>query len=135
VSLPDFPVGVVPTVPQIFPAPNGRHAAALNEDGTINTRDNPAKAGSVITFRATGTGWMDADAGQIATEARNTSCRSVRINYRTAEVFYAGTSPGLLNAVTQVNARLPRELNADTALMELQAGARSASARIFVTPQ
>ncbi len=133
VSLPDFPVTVVPTVPQIFSRPDGRYAAALNEDGTVNSRDNPAKAGSVISFWATGTGWMDADAGKIAPEARNTSCCTVRINYRAAEVLYAGTSPGLLNAVTQINARLPQQLNADTALIELQAGARIASTRVFTT--
>ncbi|MCC6394490.1 MAG: SBBP repeat-containing protein [Bryobacterales bacterium] len=133
--LPDFPAKVVPTLPQIFPSPDGLYAAALNEDGTINSSGNPAKAGSVITFWATATGWMDADAGHLAKEARNTSCCTVRINYRSAEVLYAGTSPGLLNAVTQINVRLPQQLNNDSALIELEADGRSASARVFVTPQ
>lgn len=132
--LPDFPARVVPTRPRIFLI-EGSHAAALNEDGTINSRGNPAKPGSVIAFWATGTGWMDADAGQPATEARNTACCAVRINYRSAEVLYAGTSPGLLHAVTQVNARLPGELHGDSALIELESGGKSASARVFVTSQ
>jgi uncharacterized protein (TIGR03437 family) len=42
---------VVQTAPGVFLAGDG-FAAALNEDGTINSADNPAKQGSIVTARS-----------------------------------------------------------------------------------
>jgi uncharacterized protein (TIGR03437 family) len=46
---------VLPAVPGVFTV-DGTHAAALNQDGTINSPDNPAPAGSIVSVFATGLG-------------------------------------------------------------------------------
>ncbi len=97
-------------------------AAVLNQDGTRNSDANPARAGSVITFFATG--WQSnlaplAD-GQIATAADNHVCASgctITAQIPGIGIFippvdipstieYAGPSPGTVAAVTQFNIRL-----------------------------
>ncbi len=57
-----FPVNVLPVLPGIFTT-NGVQAVVTNEDGTMNSPTNPAAAGSVIHFLATGLGPLDS-AGQ-----------------------------------------------------------------------
>jgi uncharacterized protein (TIGR03437 family) len=46
---------VVKAAPGVFTV-DGRHAAALNEDGTVNSAANPARPGSVVSIFATGLG-------------------------------------------------------------------------------
>jgi len=46
---------VVQTAPGVFTV-DGTYAAALNQDGTVNTATNPAQAGSVVSIFATGMG-------------------------------------------------------------------------------
>jgi uncharacterized protein (TIGR03437 family) len=46
---------VAQTAPGVFTV-DGTYAAALNQDGTINTATNPAQAGSVVSIFATGMG-------------------------------------------------------------------------------
>jgi uncharacterized protein (TIGR03437 family) len=57
-----FPIIVLPVLPGIFTT-NGWQALATNENGTMNSPSNPAAAGSVIHFLATGLGPLDS-AGQ-----------------------------------------------------------------------
>jgi hypothetical protein len=47
-SGPEFLAGVLPAIPQIF--------AVVNQDGTLNTADNPARAGSIMTAWVGGSG-------------------------------------------------------------------------------
>ena len=48
-------VPVQPVTPEIFLS-SGLYAAALNEDGTINSAGNPAPVGSIVSVFATGLG-------------------------------------------------------------------------------
>jgi uncharacterized protein (TIGR03437 family) len=59
VALPDFRVAIDSAAPQVFRNPDGS-AAALNQDGSVNSRSNPAPAGSYFSIWATGTGFVPA---------------------------------------------------------------------------
>lgn len=83
-------VTVAAANPGLF-ADNGR-AAALNQDGTVNSSTYPATQGSIISLFGTGLGAAHAATVTIA-------------GYDTA-VLYAGPAPGL-PGVFQVNARVP----------------------------
>ena len=105
------PFRVVPIgeQPQVFRSTIGK-AAALNEDGTINSADNAAKLGSIVTI--------------FANNGTNASARSRRRRGMTAfasfalcaitlgpylaraTVTYAGSAPGLVDAIASVNFRL-----------------------------
>jgi uncharacterized protein (TIGR03437 family) len=85
-------VAVVDAAPALFADTTGQ-AAAINEDGTLNSTSNPAARGSIIVLYGTGLGVS----GQPVT---------VQISGISADVLYAGTvagEPGLF----QVNARVP----------------------------
>ena len=94
--------------------PNGQgQAAALNQDGTLNSRDNPAALGSVIVLYATGLGLFDQaleDGEVISTEPPFAGLRqpvTVLIGSLEAEVLYAGPAPGYVAGLVQINARIP----------------------------
>jgi uncharacterized protein (TIGR03437 family) len=85
-------VAVVDAAPALFADSTGQ-AAAINEDGTLNSPSNPAARGSIIVLYGTGIGVS----GQPVT---------VQISGISADVLYAGGvagNPGLF----QVNARVP----------------------------
>src|SRR5208282_2969561 len=56
-------LSVVLSEPEVFqntpPMPAGGAAIALNQDGSINSPDNPAAGGSIVTIWATGAGLLD----------------------------------------------------------------------------
>ena len=86
--------------------------AALNEDGTINSQDNPAKTGSVVSIFGTGQGLADRPQvdGALADAPFATPLLPVRVTTFGGDelpVLYAGAAPGLINGVLQVNFRLP----------------------------
>jgi len=94
-------VTVADTVPAIFTAANGTgQAAALNQDGSFNSPDNPAERGSVIVLFATGEGRTKPD-GIIPVLPV-----SVRIGGYSADILYAGEAPGFAGLL-QVNAVVP----------------------------
>jgi uncharacterized protein (TIGR03437 family) len=101
---------VVSSQPAIFT--NGVSAAALNQDGTINSVSNPAKLGSIVTVWATGAGLVyptPAD-GDVATAAQHYGCCFVVVNNdEYADVLYAGAAPGMVAGVVQINFRLPSD--------------------------
>lgn len=107
-SIPDFPVTVTGADPEVFRQPDG-YAAALNEDGTVNSSLHPAKNGSVVTLWITGADLSEygLSDSQVAVAARNLDCCRVHVFGTEAAVLYAGPSPGLLPAVIQINIRLP----------------------------
>ena len=85
----------VAAAPGIFTVSGGTgQAAALNEDGTVNSESNPAARGSIVVLYLTG------DGGAAIT---------VTIGSYSADVLYAGPAPGYLG-LTQVNAVVPVEL-------------------------
>jgi uncharacterized protein (TIGR03437 family) len=88
--------------------------AILNQDGSVNTPQNPAERGSIVSLFGTGEGETE-PAGQDGKLASNTPPRprlpvSVTIGGREADVLYAGGAPGLVAGVIQVNAQVPADL-------------------------
>ncbi|MBY0508065.1 MAG: hypothetical protein K2X03_29400 [Bryobacteraceae bacterium] len=102
------------TAPGIFTV-DGRRAAALNQDGSVNSPQNPASPGSVLVLFLTGEGLTTPPAadGELipANNLRQPRGRvRVRLNdaeLPASEVFYAGSAPGLVSGLMQINFRLP----------------------------
>lgn len=84
--------------------------AILNQDYTVNSASNPAKAGSVILLYGPGGGALQASAtdGALAMGAELLQANvSVLVGGQPAQVLYAGTAPGLVNGLVQINVQLP----------------------------
>jgi uncharacterized protein (TIGR03437 family) len=95
-----YPVWILASTPQAFPT-------VLNQDGTINSQTNPAHAGSIVTFYATGwqSNFSPLTDGQVATAAQNVcpgSCQAVPA----ATVVYGGAAPGIVAGVSQLNIQI-----------------------------
>jgi uncharacterized protein (TIGR03437 family) len=99
---PAFPLQIVNSTATAYPA-------VLNQDGTINSQTNPAKAGSIITFYATGfqTNFYPLADGQVATVAHDYCGTLCLVNPPTATIVYGGAAPGIVAGVTQFNVQLP----------------------------
>ncbi|HSB17623.1 MAG TPA: hypothetical protein VLE22_24450 [Bryobacteraceae bacterium] len=129
---------VAPVRPGIFTvgSPDGRHAAALNEDGSINSSSTPATLGSVIVLFATGEGLTEPVVedglvlGSMLPKPRlpvsvvfSSSCSGFYCYYyyygrgpESEEALYAGGAPGLVAGVLQVNVRIPRNASDEVKL-------------------
>ena len=95
VKVAGLPSQVVSATPGIFTTGNGTgQAAAVNEDGTLNSASNPAARGSVVVFYATGQ-------GQAAP-----SIVSLKIGLYPTQLLYAGSAPGF-PGLMQINAQVP----------------------------
>jgi uncharacterized protein (TIGR03437 family) len=88
-------------------------ARALNEDGSVNSADNPAPKGSVVTIFATGLGTTTPDLtdGAIAKQPLLVvdSLVEIRIGSKQAEVVFAGGVEGQVAGMSQVKARVPAD--------------------------
>jgi uncharacterized protein (TIGR03437 family) len=107
---PAFPVVLTQALPQVFRNADGS-AVALNQDGSLNTAQNPAQLGSIVSIWLTGTADLQLPVGQITTKAVN-SCSACEIEFyspqnpqpmQQATVLYAGPAPGLVSGFTQIN--------------------------------
>ncbi len=90
----------------------GGQVAALNQDNTVNSEENPAARGSIIQLFGTGQGVVpgappdgEAPSGQIQTDVKP------RVIVNTgfvdeADVVFSGLAPGLVG-VWQINVRIP----------------------------
>lgn len=93
---------IAPAVPGLFTIGNG--AAAINQDGTINSPEHPAPVGSVVQLFGTGMGPLTADQRlAIHCEAYGPGGPGGGM-----EILYAGAAPGLAG-VQQVNVRIHRD--------------------------
>ena len=125
--------------PGVFTADSsGRgQAVVVNEDGSLNSAANPASRGSVIVLYATGEGQTNPGGvdGKLAIGvdlAKPLLPVQVRVNGTIADVQYAGSAPGLVAGLMQVNVRLPDGLPAASALpLVLNVG--GANSRLDVT--
>lgn len=96
--------------PEIFKLPTGQ-AAALNSDGTVNTKENPAQAGSVVSVFGTGAsnwplGTRDGSVNPLSPLVY-VSVGAVAGNQAYTPVPFAGAAPGLVAGVFQINVQLP----------------------------
>jgi uncharacterized protein (TIGR03437 family) len=121
---------VVPSAPGVFTIDaSGRgRVAALNQDYTVNSPDNPARRGTVIQIFATGEGQTEPPGitGRITTPSdlkRPILPVTARIDGRTVQVLYAGSAPAAIAGAFQVNLFIPedQEFN-DYANLELTVG-------------
>jgi uncharacterized protein (TIGR03437 family) len=86
-------------------------AAAINQDGTINSPTNPAPAGSVVALYATGLG-QTSPPGVDGQPLNNLNAKygadvQVTVNGQPAVVQYAGPAPGFAG-LTQINVIIPQ---------------------------
>ena len=83
----------------------------LNQDATPNSASNPALEGSVVVLYATGGGQTDPPSvsGSLTAEPwpKPHFPVSVTVGGLPAETLYAGTAPGLLAGLLQLNVRIP----------------------------
>ncbi len=93
--------------PALFTASRNGYgqAAALNQNGSINSTRQPAAPGSIVVVYATGA----------------TIPPVITVGARPAEVLFSGPAPGLPLGVQQINLRLPSDLPSGDALVNLGA--------------
>lgn len=104
-------VPVAASAPGIFTILAGRGAAvAINQDGKLNSPDDPAPRGSIVTLYATGEGLTDpagADGRPAAAPfPKPTLAVGLSVGGYPAEILFAGEAPGFAGLM-QINARLP----------------------------
>ena len=110
-------VPLLPAVPGIFTLSSSGfgNAAAINQDGTINSGDNPASRGSIVAIFATGAGQTDppGEDGKLALDELPVPLLpiSAEIGGLPARVFYTGAAPGFVAGALQVNVQVPQELD------------------------
>jgi uncharacterized protein (TIGR03437 family) len=109
-----FPMPVVPAVPGIFTIDSSGvgQAIVLNQDGTVNSANNPAPVGSVITLYATGAGQFKPPLSDgFVVDADDPPIPALPVTARVggldAAISYAGAAPGAVAGVLQVNLQLP----------------------------
>ena len=134
----EFAATVAGADPQIFQTPDGL-AVAINQDGSLNSPEHPAKPGDIAAIWATGTGttpvYSGLEDGKIATGAQDLGCCQV---YAAGplRVLYGGTAPGAVSGVVQVNFQLPDSASyfGDSIALTISAHDRSSSSvRLYVT--
>lgn len=107
--------GISQSAPALFTtnASGSGQAAALNEDGGLNSPLSPAAPGSIVVLYLTGTGELNPrgiEGGRAGAEAvpyALVNPLTVEIDGQSAEVLFAGQAPGQLFGLTQVNLRVP----------------------------
>jgi uncharacterized protein (TIGR03437 family) len=103
---------VSPAAPGIFTQDSSGTGAGivLNADYTLNSPANPAPAGSVVSLYANGGGTYSPslEDGQQDVYADNLTAKvQVSLNGTSALVSYAGSAPGLVAGVVQINFQIP----------------------------
>ena len=103
-----FPIPLGRPTPSLFTM-SGSQAAAINSDGTLNSRSNPAGLDTIVLLFGTGGGPTRTPLpdGAVATEALWLAGDvRVFVGGIEADILYAGVAPGLVSAVVQYNIRL-----------------------------
>ena len=96
------------------------YASALNQDGSVNTQDNPAPVGSIVSIFATGLGLTTPPLPDGSVVLPPLPIQDYRISvlflvgfnwneprFGSAEVLYAGPAPYAIQGLTQINFRVP----------------------------
>ncbi len=116
-------VPVQPASPALFSLQSngGGSGAILNQDGSINSRSNPAARGSVVVLYGTGGGLTTpASVDGLLTSPIYPLPNlpvSVFIDTQPAKVLYAGAAPGIVAGALQINVVVPS--NASVAPFDL----------------
>lgn len=111
-------VRVIDSVPGIFTLDASGQGAILNQDNSVNSLQNGASPGDVVSIYATGEGLTDpagidgSITGSILPKPKLNV--TVQIAGQQADVTYAGAAPGAPAGVLQVNARVPANVTRGT---------------------
>jgi uncharacterized protein (TIGR03437 family) len=107
--LPAFRTMIDQVTPGVFLQPNSSVAAAIHQDGTVNSAANPAHSGSIVSIWATGVNYASGSDGQMATAAQQgCSCLIFGGQGNGAVIVpaYAGAAPGMPSGIVQINFRV-----------------------------
>ena len=133
--------------PGVFLSASGQ-AAALNQDGTINSTANPAPVGSIVSIYVTGLGAITptpAD-GAIVQLPLPTLVNAVQVFFANADfhdpmlipaqVLYAGPAPLEVGGMFQINLRIPSGTGGSFQINVQfpDGGGSSGSAEVAITP-
>ncbi len=120
-----------------FNASGSGTAVALNQDGSVNSATNPAVKGSVVVLFATGEGDTNPP-GQDGLIASSDILRepvlpvALTIGGISAQVLYAGASPGNVAGVMEVEAVVPATAASARILCMLSVGSASSQANVVI---
>lgn len=139
VALPAFSQAVSASAPAIFTLDGSGYgqAAALNQDGSINSASNPAAQGSIISFFVTGVGMMTpvpAD-GSVSRGPSAVPVLPVTmyIGFTPVEQFqYVGDAPGFIEGAVQINAVIPKLYQTGGQTVSLRAGDAGAGQTVSI---
>ncbi|MGA2197558.1 MAG: hypothetical protein ABSH40_20010, partial [Bryobacteraceae bacterium] len=141
-----FALETTAVMPGIF-ALNGsgtRPVAAANSTGGYNGTDNPAPAGSVVTFYLTGEGktnpggvtgrvtTVDTTSGDPLTPQPLAGAPTVTIGGQPATVLFYGEAPGVVAGVMQLNVQIPAGLPSGSLPLIVSFGAASSQNGVTV---
>jgi len=103
-ALPDFRLVVDTAIPQVARNANSS-AAAINQDGSVNSSAHTAVVGSFVSIWATGTGSAPGMDGQMANSPQNFCGCTIHDILRNQDIVpsYAGAAPGFVTGVVQIN--------------------------------
>jgi uncharacterized protein (TIGR03437 family) len=125
-------------LPQVFMNADGA-AAAVNQDGTLNSPANPAAPGSIVAIWLTGGGAASPAASDntintgLSQGQFLTSVYAVDNNYQALEVDYSGDAPAQPSGIIQINFRVPDVAGSTNNYFEVQIGSGiSSSFNVFV---
>jgi uncharacterized protein (TIGR03437 family) len=108
----EFVATIMAAIPEVFQRGDGT-AAAINQDGSVNSADHPAPPGSVVAIWVTGIGttpFVFGQDGRLAAGAVDFGCCEILAQGYPADVLYGGAAPGVVAGVAQVNFQLPAQL-------------------------
>jgi uncharacterized protein (TIGR03118 family) len=132
---PAISIPVAASAPGLFTsAESGSgEVVAFNQDGTVNSASNAAARGTVGVLYATGDGMEDPTAvdGVVSGDLIRTPLLpvSVTVGGQAAQVVFAGSAPGLLAGVLQVEVVLPTAASTGAVPVVLTIGTASTSAQ------
>ena len=109
-------------------------AAVLNQDNTVNGPSNPAARGSVIQIYATGGGQTGGITGALALPGEKIILPVVvKIGGVNATVSFAGSAPGEVEGLVQINAVVPANVAPGASIpIEVDIGATVSQAGVTV---
>jgi uncharacterized protein (TIGR03437 family) len=136
-------VPVTTAAPGIFTANStgSGQAAAVNQNGSVNSASNPASRGSYVSLYITGAGQTSPGGtdGQIANSApypQTVLPVTAQIGGQSAMVTYAGVTPTVVQGLTQVNVQVPTGIQPGGSVpVTLQAGGISAQSGVTIAVQ